>query len=67
MTPEIGEPQPRLQPDALEMMMTWGETPGHNGCAARDLNPEPADKESAALPIELAARASNVQMLARIG
>src|SRR5260370_41514506 len=32
-----------------------GESAGHDGCAARDLNPEPADYESAALPIELAA------------
>src|SRR6266536_347144 len=37
--------------------MTWRDkTPGQYGCAARDSNPEPADEESAALPVELAAR-----------
>ena len=37
------EPQLGLQPETGPQEKTWGETPGHLGCAARDLNPEPAD------------------------
>ena len=32
------------RPRAVVWTRTWsGKTPGHDGCAARDLNPEPAD------------------------
>jgi len=41
--PDAAQPQPGMQPPAADGAGNLGETPGQDGCAARDLNPEPAD------------------------
>ena len=41
--PDAGQPQPGMQPPPATGKGQTGETPGQDGCAARDLNPEPAD------------------------
>ncbi len=41
--PDAGQPQLRTQPPVANSYGEVGETPGQNGCAARDSNPEPAD------------------------
>jgi hypothetical protein len=42
-TPDGQEPQPETQLPPTSGGSEPGVTPGQNGCAARDLNPEPAD------------------------
>ena len=41
--PDAGETQPKMQPPPANGGGRFGETPAQDGCAARDLNPEPAD------------------------
>jgi site-specific recombinase XerD len=41
--PDAGQPQPGMQPPPANDHRDAGITPGQDGCAARDLNPEPAD------------------------
>ena len=42
-SPDTGKPQPEMQLPPASEGSEPGITPGQNGCAARDLNPEPAD------------------------
>jgi hypothetical protein len=42
--PEVGKPQPEMQLPPASGGSEPGIRPGQNGCAARDLNPEPAVK-----------------------